>query len=722
MSSVGTFGTFTTARLGIWASQKGLSVVGNNIANINTVGYTRQNLEQVSLKTGGADRYAAQNDVHVGQGVLCTGVSQIRDPYLDIRYRTEMSSVGAMDAKLDGLNGLEAILDEVGKGTDGYGVIAAQFYEFMDSLERLSENAGAQSNDTLARASADSLAKLFQKYAKELNTLYNNQTKSFKQDVADVNEILTSIRDLNTAIRKSEIHGDNALEMRDDRNKLIDELSKYVKIDVRYSMEDIGAGKEVEKLTILLGDANPDHSSKTDQAVLVDGIYAAQFAMPKANPDYDPDAGEGIAQFKYLDENGNGTNDMLEALMEPDENFNLSLSKLLDSKGREWKDVTIVKKPINKPADPDKVTTITDTDDTLVEQAYELGSKNGIPIWYEVTTTTKKTVPIEKFDDNDLYGSLQASRELLTEAGEFSTTDVITAVDEKAATKRGIPYYQKSLDLLARTFADTYNRANYGCLVDENGNYLKNTGTAENPVYTLFDENLFYEADDGTKVTFRPHQNMNAKELEALGVDPDGTPEEIQDGINQYLKANDGAMAGGNLFSIRNDTDQATDPASGDCLITASNISISESWSTGAVHIVTTFSKPFSGEVNNTTQGSNVNHMITLMDEKRVFNPQDLVDDAESTHLFEGSFEEMLDKMFTVLGSDKREASTMLDTYYESALELDTSRDGVSGVDLNDEAMSLMQYSKSLNAAYRLMTTIDEALDRLINNTGVVGR
>ena len=57
-----------------------------------------------------------------------------------------------------------------------------------------------------------------------------------------------------------------------------------------------------------------------------------------------------------------------------------------------------------------------------------------------------------------------------------------------------------------------------------------------------------------------------------------------------------------------------------------------------------------------------------------------------------------------------------------AAVELDSSRMGTSSVDLNDEAMNLMQYSKSLNAAYRLMTTIDEALDRLINNTGIVGR
>ena len=43
-------------------------------------------------------------------------------------------------------------------------------------------------------------------------------------------------------------------------------------------------------------------------------------------------------------------------------------------------------------------------------------------------------------------------------------------------------------------------------------------------------------------------------------------------------------------------------------------------------------------------------------------------------------------------------------------------------MDLNDEAMNLMQFQKSYSAACRLMTTLDETLDKLINGTGVTGR
>ena len=64
-----TFGSFNTVRLGIYAAQKGLDVTGNNITNINTAGYTRQRLDQVSLITSASDRYYSPYKTRVGQGV-----------------------------------------------------------------------------------------------------------------------------------------------------------------------------------------------------------------------------------------------------------------------------------------------------------------------------------------------------------------------------------------------------------------------------------------------------------------------------------------------------------------------------------------------------------------------------------------------------------------------------------------------------------------------------
>ena len=74
------------------------------------------------------------------------------------------------------------------------------------------------------------------------------------------------MRDLNLQIRDADIRQDPALELRDARNLLLDELSQYMKIDVTYSMEDAGAGLMLEKMTVSLGTG--------DKHTLVEGEYA----------------------------------------------------------------------------------------------------------------------------------------------------------------------------------------------------------------------------------------------------------------------------------------------------------------------------------------------------------------------------------------------------------------------------------------------------------------
>ena len=75
--------------------------------------------------------------------------------------------------------------------------------------------------------------------------------------------------------------------------------------------------------------------------------------------------------------------------------------------------------------------------------------------------------------------------------------------------------------------------------------------------------------------------------------------------------------------------------------------------------------------------------------------------------------------MMATEAEDARVTKIKLTTSYTMLVDLDTSREGVSGVDLNDEAMNMVQYQKAMSASMRLMTFIDSMLDRLINNTGI---
>lgn len=393
-----TFGSFSTVRLGIYVAQKGLDVTGNNITNINTNGYTRQRLNQVSLVTSASDRYYSVYKARIGQGAVINGIDQLRDPGLDISYRKANSDLGSASAKLNGLESLASILDEVGKG-DGEqddGVLLNQLNDLRDLINKTITTGMNDTQDGLIRSSAEALVTLFNTAADKLAELNEKYATELDNQVDTVNNILNAIRDLNVSIRNADIRGDAALELRDQRNLLLDELSQYVKFDVKYSMEDIGAGVEVEKLTITLATGNKD--------TLIDGEYGTQFSQTllEKNPDYP----NGDPNNPYLDDLGNPTNDPEQAKKLDNDNYSLALTPLSDSKGN---------------AAPGAVH--------------------------------------QNLGDTDLYGALQSTREILTEKGEYSTQDDIDA-DSNALSKRGIPYYQKALDNLAYEFATEMNRLN----------------------------------------------------------------------------------------------------------------------------------------------------------------------------------------------------------------------------------------------------------------------
>lgn len=316
-----TFGMFATCRLGIMASQKALTITGNNIGNINTVGYSRQTLKQNSFYTGGADRYYNSADVRIGAGAIVNGTAQLRDPYLDIRYRNEMSAVGAMDKKLDGLNNIAKVLDEVGLGTDGEGLFEDNLNGVISALQALSDPnaAGQQQTDTEVRSQIEKLCDLFHTYDTKLNQLYKEADEEFRSDLKEVNSILRSIRNYNTEIRRASIFGSEALEQQDERNVLIDQLAEHIKIDVTREMEDLGDGLRVEKLVI--------KTANVPQRTLIDGIYGTQLSIRQI-----PVTNEN---GEFLDKDGNVVADEKDAALMDSPNYDLDIATLKDTYGRE---------------------------------------------------------------------------------------------------------------------------------------------------------------------------------------------------------------------------------------------------------------------------------------------------------------------------------------------------------------------------------------------------
>ncbi len=280
-----TFGGFMTARLGMSVSQQALNVTGQNITNVGTRGYTRQRLDQVSLNIGGAsNKYSSQYLINIGNGVLGTGVSQIRDQFLDRRFRNEMAEVGKYNIHASGLQELADILDET-KLVNDEGGIHNQLGEFWSKLNDLSTHVGDKEYDTMVKVSADSLCKMFNSYAKKLQGVRNNVETDFSTiDVPKVNDILKKIQDLNKSIKTSQIHGDKALELQDERNLLLDELATYVKIDVQYDPVQVTDTLVVDELKIYM----PDLEANGQKFALVDDTECRQFRTQKPQNPGDP--------------------------------------------------------------------------------------------------------------------------------------------------------------------------------------------------------------------------------------------------------------------------------------------------------------------------------------------------------------------------------------------------------------------------------------------------
>lgn len=243
-----TFSGLSMALLGLNASQKALDVTGQNITNINTSGYTRQRLDQSSISPSGASYFNMVYGAKVGQGVMVTGVSQIRDPFLDIQYRNQLTKVGTEDAKNEILKGIGDVFDNVDVST-----IQDALDDVVDQLQVLSTKVGQKGNDNLVRSSFEVLLSYIHQNATDLKKVRTElETKMSTTVVPEVNQILSSIQKLNDSIKASQVQGNPALELKDQRNTLLDDLATYLPIDVVYGTENVGGGFNVETLSIKL--------------------------------------------------------------------------------------------------------------------------------------------------------------------------------------------------------------------------------------------------------------------------------------------------------------------------------------------------------------------------------------------------------------------------------------------------------------------------------------
>lgn len=243
-----TFAGFRTASSALRVSQQLLDVTGQNMANINTAVYTRQRLDisSVSIRTNNL-KYGVNGTV-IGQGAQSTGVSQYRDSFLDLRYRNESAKVGSEAVKNGALSDIETVFDEI--SMDG---LDNQFSDLVAQLQSLTGSPTDPVIEGVVRTSASMLCQMLNDYSNDVQTV-SDQQKSYLEEgaIVDVNKLMKNIAEINKQIKEDNISGNPALELNDQRNAYIDELSSYLDIEVNTTQMPVGSGRTIDELSIKL--------------------------------------------------------------------------------------------------------------------------------------------------------------------------------------------------------------------------------------------------------------------------------------------------------------------------------------------------------------------------------------------------------------------------------------------------------------------------------------
>ncbi|KAB3539676.1 flagellar hook-associated protein FlgK [Alkaliphilus pronyensis] len=237
-----TFLGFNAARSGLFAAQRALDITGHNISNVNTPGYTRQRLNQV--QSDAMRLFGGQGTL--GTGVDTVSITQFRNEFLDFKYRSEVNTEGYWEAKRDGLRFIEAIFNE--PSDTGISTVIDELFE---SFQELSKNPENLTTRALVRQRGVAFANSANHMYSQLEKMAVDLNFDIKTTVDSINGYAEQIAKLNEQIFRYENDGSNANDLRDQRNLLLDELSKLVNVEVlevHNHNDDVIKGQEGSKI------------------------------------------------------------------------------------------------------------------------------------------------------------------------------------------------------------------------------------------------------------------------------------------------------------------------------------------------------------------------------------------------------------------------------------------------------------------------------------------
>ena len=608
---------------GLRASNAALNTTANNISNAQTVGYSRQTVTQEAsnaLRT--FTTYGC-----AGAGVDTIAIERVRDQFYNVKYWDNNCKYGEYEVKEYYCKTIEDYFEDDGK--TGFKTV---FNNMSAALQSIVSNSSSESTKAQFISSAKALTDYFNNMYGNLQELQKDVNLEIKQNVDQINSIAEKIATLNKQINVIELSGAKANELRDQREKLVDELSEIVDVDItEYDITDsndpdrkTGGTRYVVQIAggQPLVDAN-DYNTLT---------YTARATGEKVNQtDVD-----GLYDIHWSNGNEfNLTNAAMEGKLKGlvelrDGNNGANFEGKVDSvyeetvtnAGGSTSKVTKMKVSVTADYLKDmKTCTLSDTGGhiNVANTIYSYSS------WEYDEATATYTFTMKDDPETGVPDASRVGREVKT---------------SESIKYQGIPYYMDQINTWIRGFSEKVNDI-----------FKAGVNAYEDPGCILFTGN---KATDG---------QYEASDLDAATG-------------NGYYE-----LTAGN-FAINDD------------LIKDAGLLGTRSYLSG-------------DEVQGVEECGQIKEMIELLTSKEKYKFRN------------GSASQMLEMILSDVALNASNAITFSTTYKGLQTSIDNQRTSISGVDEDEEAVSLVKYQNSYTLASKMIQTLTEIYDRLILETGV---
>ncbi len=527
-----------TAYKGLLASNAALNTTSNNIANVQTKGYSRQ---QVVQQASDALR-VFQTYGCAGAGVDTLAIERIRDEFYDTKYWESNTNLGEYSIKQYYMQQLETYFTDDGT-TTGFKTIFDQFS--VTGLQAVMKDASSTATKAQFIGYAGELTEYFNGLASNLEKVQKDANQEIKLKVDEINSLASEIASLNKQINVIELTGTKANELRDRRTVLLDQLSQIANIetqeipitDPNNPERETGAFRFLVKLgggQLLLDTADYkqlecvartsyEKVNQTD----IDGLYNIVWSDGEEFNIYDKTLGgalQGLVEMR----DGNNT-----------ENFT----------GR----ITATGK--KEVADRDGNMVPHDTVTIEVSESYlqdmnkcNLSDSGGVInlgnqlYYYDSWSYTCSY---------DAAGEATYSYTFVLSGDELNAKNLTNDRVGKQASighsidYQGIPYYMKQMNEWVRTFSQKFNdilNSGYDAYDNPGNDLFAAKMPTENEQYEFAEEFRYDKQTDGTvtvDVTDDSYYKMTAKSfsiLSAMIEDADllSTRKDVSDGVEQY--------------------------------------------------------------------------------------------------------------------------------------------------------------------------------------------